>query len=207
VTLCGLFIYRGLARWATWKEGTSRDVGLGGRDMGGLDFLLPGQEQYFHGVPPVLLLMLGLALVLGLVLHGTVFGRYLYAIGSNEQAAHYAGIRTDRYKVAAYMICSFTAGLGGVLEMLEVQSASPAVAGSWYELFAITAAVLGGCSLRGGDGTVPGVVLGAALLPLLNQLCEFQDVPDDLRPTVVGAALLLGTIADEVFRRRAARRG
>ena len=206
VTLCGLFIYRGLARWATWREGTSRDVGLGGHDLGALSFLMPGQEDYFFGVPPVLILMLVLAVLLGVLLHGTVYGRYLYAIGSNEQAARYAGIPTDRYKILAYMICSFTAGLGGILEMLEVQSASPAIAGSWYELFAITAAVLGGCSLRGGEGTVPGVVLGAALLPLLNQLCEFQDVPDDLRPTVVGAALLLGTITDEVLRRRAARR-
>jgi ribose transport system permease protein len=201
VTLCGLFIYRGLARWATWREGTSRDVGLGGKHLDGLEFLMPGQEHYFFGIPPVLFLMLGLALLLALLLHGTIYGRYLYALGANEQAARYAGIPTDRYKILAYMICAFTAGLGGILEMLEVQSASPAVVGSWYELFAITAAVLGGCSLRGGEGTIPGVVLGAAFLPLLNQLCEFRDIPDDLRPTVVGIALLLGTIADEVLRR------
>jgi ribose/xylose/arabinose/galactoside ABC-type transport system permease subunit len=114
VTLCGLFIYRGLARWATWQGGTSRDVGLGehyNEVVASLGFLMPGEEYYNAlGVPMVLVLMLALAGLIALLLHGSVYGRYLYAIGANEQAARYAGINTDRYKILAYMICSFTAG-------------------------------------------------------------------------------------------------
>jgi ribose transport system permease protein len=207
VTLCGLLIYRGLARWATWERGTSQSVGLGGLEGPSLsDLKFLAQGQVFGVVPVSLFLFLGLAVVVAVVLHRSVFGRYLYAIGANEQAARYAGIATDRYKILAYMFCSLMAGLGGVLEMLEVNTANPAVAGSWYELYAITGAVLGGCSLSGGEGTVPGIVLGAAVSPLLRDLCRFSDLPDDLVPTFIGAALLLGTITDEVLKRRAARR-
>jgi ribose transport system permease protein len=206
VTLCGLLIYRGLARWATWERGTSQSVGLGGLDsasLTALKFLVRGSVA---GIPVSLFLFLGLACFVAVLLHGSVAGRYLYAIGANEQAARYAGIATDRYKILAYMFCSLTAGLGGVMEMLEVNTANPAVAGSWYELYAITGAVLGGCSLSGGEGTVPGIVLGAAVSPLLRDLCRFSGLPDDLVPTFIGAALLLGTITDEVLKRRAARR-
>lgn len=207
VTLCGLLICRGLARWATWRQGTSRTVGLGDLDLAdwwNLKFLVLGDVA---GLPVILFLLLGLASLLALVLHASVYGRYLFAIGANEQAARYAGIATDRYKIAAYMFCSLTAGLGGILEMLETNSANPANAGSWYELYAITGAVLGGCSLSGGTGTVPGMVLGAAVSPLLRDLCRYRRLPDDIVPTFIGVALLLGTIVDEVLKRRPGRLG
>jgi ribose transport system permease protein len=207
VTLCGLLIYRGLARWATWEGGTSQSVGLGGLEseagLADLRFLVQGTVFV---VPVSLFVFLGLACVVAVILHGSVFGRYLYAIGANEQAARYAGVATDRYKIVAYMFCSLMAGLGGIWEMLDVNTANPAIAGSWYELYAITGAVLGGCSLRGGEGTVPGIVLGAAVSPLLRDLCRFSGLPDDLVPTFIGAALLLGTITDQLLKRRAARR-
>jgi ribose transport system permease protein len=204
VTLCGLFVYRGLARWATWTPtGSSRDVGIVDFDLSGLRFLAVGK---ITGVPAVLVLLLALSAVAAVVLHRTVYGRYLYAIGYNEQAARYAGIPTDRYKVAAYVACSTLAALGGVLLVLDVESVNPANAGSWYELYAITGAVLGGCSLRGGEGTVPGILLGAAVLPLLRNLCIFAGVPSDLEFTVIGLALLLGTVADELLKRRAVKK-
>ena len=96
----------------------------------------------------------------------SIYGRYLYAIGSNEQAARYAGIPTDRYEILAYVICAGLAGLGGVLFLLDGRTAQPTTAGSYLELYAITGAVLGGCSLRGGEGTIAGMILGAAVLPL-----------------------------------------
>jgi ribose transport system permease protein len=207
VTLCGLFIYRGLARWAT-----SVSVGLDVRGAP-VDFkervertrqLLVGTHL---GIPDQLLLLIGVSVILGLFLHGTRYGRYLYAIGSNEDAARYAGIPTDRYKILAYVICSVLAGLGSILYLLDNRTANATSAGSWLELYAITGAVLGGCSLRGGEGTVPGMFLGAAVLPLLRQLCSFSGISNELEYAVIGAALLLGTIADEVLKRRAARRG
>ncbi len=229
VTLCGLFIYRGLAQLApvinfrallarlasyatfgyTTAEapilvGSSRTVGIGGRpDLAGWRYLAAGE---WAGVPTMFLLLLGIAALVAVLLHLSVYGRYLFAVGYNEQAARYAGIATDRYKILAYVLCSFLAGVGSILLLLDLETAQPTAAGSWYELYAITGAVLGGCSLRGGEGTVAGILLGTAVLPLLRNLCIFAGVPSDLEYTVIGVALLLGTIADELLKRRGAAR-
>ncbi len=207
VTLCGLFIYRGVARWLS-----PTSVGLTVR---GASQTFEDQVEAFRsllvgnglGVPHHLLILLVVAVVLGLFLHGTRHGRYLYAIGANEEAARYAGISVHRYQILAYIICSTLAGLGAILFILESRTANATSAGSWLELYAITGAVLGGCSLRGGEGTVAGMVLGAAVLPLLRQLCNFGGVSSDIEYAVIGLALLLGTIADELLKRRSARRG
>lgn len=196
VTLCGLFIYRGLAKGAA-----STSVGLGsGSEIQWLKSLLVGDVG--EGGSNQLIVLLFTALVLALILHGTRYGRYLYAIGASEDAARYAGISTQRYKILAYVICSGMAGIGSVLYLLDNLTANPTSAGSWLELYAITGAVLGGCSLRGGEGTIPGMILGAAVLPLLRALCDFNSVGSDVQYAVIGFALLLGTIADELLKRR-----
>lgn len=206
VTLCGLFVYRGLARWLS-PDGSP---GLGQIP----DNSKPATEALRYwlfsgaplGVPNVLLVLLVLAAGLTVLLHFSVYGRYLYAIGSNEQAARYAGIPIDRYKILAYVLCSGYAGLGGVLYILDNRTATPTSAGSLLELYAITGAVIGGCSLRGGEGSVIGMLLGAALLPLLRQLTIFTGISNELEYVVIGLALLFGTIVDELLKRRAARR-
>ena len=75
---------------------------------------------------------------------------YLYALGNNEDGAKYSGIDTDKMKIIAYVLCSFCAGMAGILFAFELDSVQPAQTGEFYELYAIAAAVLGGCSLRGG---------------------------------------------------------
>jgi ribose transport system permease protein len=206
VTLCGLFVYRGLAQWFTRTEKSlSRDVGIGGH---------PYQKELHElaagtlgGIPNILLILLGLAAVAAVILHLSVYGRYLYAVGYNEQAARYAGVATDRYKIFAYVWCSVLAGIAGILLLLDVETAQPSTAANFYELYAITGAVLGGCSLRGGQGSVAGMLLGTAVLPVLRNLCNFANVPNTLEYTYIGIALLLGTIVDELLKRRAAKRG
>lgn len=197
VTLCGLFMYRGLARWIANESSVRLPESS---EIESLRWLLNSGQLF--GVSNQLILLLLLAGVAGVILHGSVYGRYLFAIGYNEQAARYAGIATDRYKIAAYVGCSTLAALGGVLLLLEVRTAQPTSAGSLLELYAITGAVLGGCSLRGGEGTIPGILLGAAVLPLLQQICNFsQYIGSNLEYTVIGGVLLLGTIADELLKR------
>jgi ribose transport system permease protein len=85
-------------------------------------------------------------------------------------------------------------------------SISPSTAASGYELYAITGAVLGGCSLRGGEGMILGAFLGALVLPILQNLIVFWDIPSELEYAVIGLALLFGTLIDEFFRRRANKR-
>lgn len=200
VTLCGLFIYRGIACWATWTPGGSaRTVGIGG--VQGLDSLLQVGAGEIYGIPSAFLIFLVLCVLMTVFLHLSVYGRYLYAIGYNEQAARYAGVATDRYKILAYALCSLLAGLAGVMFMLYLESANPSSIGQSFELYAIAGAVLGGCSLRGGEGMVAGMLLGTMVLPLLSNLCQFARIPSDVEYTVIGGALLLGTIADELLKR------
>ena len=207
VTLCGLFMYRGVAQWLAPAGSPGWNVPANPDD-------LKAAIQSFHdlyvgavyGVPNELWLMLGVAVVLGLFLHGTRHGRYLFAIGANEEAARYAGVPTDNYKILAYAICSTLAGAASVGFLLYNDAAQPSTAGSYWELYAITGAVLGGCSLRGGEGSAPGLVLGAAVLPLLRKVYFALKIPSELEFLVIGAALLLGTTVDELLKRRGPRR-
>src|SRR5262249_10320085 len=127
--------------------------------------------------------------------------RYFYAIGSNERAAHYSGVATDRYKLLAYIMCSTLAAFFGILYVMQQNSAQPSDTGNFYELYAIAGAVLGGCSLRGGEVSVFGICIGTTILILLPNLTNMWEISSTLEYTVIGGALLLGAILDEALRR------
>jgi len=117
-------------------------------------------------IPATLVIVLGIGL--WLMLSRTVLGRHLYALGGNEQAARLSGIRTDRLKWVAYCISAMLASLSGVLYICDQGVADPQMLGRGYELNAIAAAVVGGCSLQGGIGTIQGTLLGALFLRAVN---------------------------------------
>ena len=202
VTLCGLLFYRGFARWLTHDQvqgfGSSyeglRQLAIGKVSLGG--FALP--------IPFFLLVLAGV--LAALFLNRTIWGRYLLALGRNETAARYSGIQIERMKILAYVLCSGTAGLGGILFALDVNSVQPAAHGNFYELYAIAAAVLGGCSLRGGEGSILGVVIGAAVMRLLYNAINVSGIPTQLEFAIIGVVILAGVIADELIRRLAGRR-
>jgi len=212
VTLCGLFIYRGIARYISKRPVNLSDNPSLTESIDFLRWVLIGKDEKSVLIfPAQLFVMLLLALAIGLILHKSVIGRYWYAIGYNESAARYSGIATDRYRILAFVISSTLASLGGILMLLDLRTADPNNAGTNWELFAITGAVLGGCSLKGGEGTAIGIVLGAAVLPLLQNAISFveiggKEIPDSVIPVVIGFTLLLGTIVDEFFRKRSAGR-
>ena len=112
--------------------------------------------------------------------------------------------------VLAYVISSSLAGLGGLLFVLDVNSAQPVDFGNFYELYAIAAAVLGGCSLRGGEGAITGVIVGAALMQVLRNTITLVTTHNNIEFAIIGAVILCGVIADELVKRvatqRAARR-
>jgi ribose transport system permease protein len=149
---------------------------------------------------------LGLAGLAAVLMHRSVAGRHLLAIGRNEQAAKFSGINTDRAKILAYMLCSLLAGFGGVMFAFESNSAAPNDHCQGYELYAIAGAVLGGCSLRGGEISLAGVLAGTALMQVAADAVFFLDVPNSAKLAVIGVMVLLGVIADEFLRRAAARR-
>jgi ribose transport system permease protein len=127
-------------------------------------------------------------------------------LGRNETAARYSGINTDRMKILAYMICSLLAGIGGILFSLDLNSIQPSGSGEFFELYAIAAAVLGGCSLRGGEGTILGVLIGTAVMRVLYNAINILGIPTHLEFAIIGAVILAGVIADEAVKLLAARR-
>jgi ribose transport system permease protein len=201
VTLCGLFLYRGLARWLADDANQTLSPAFQGfwRDV-------LYRSRYVFGLPMSLVILLVVAAIAAVFLHLSVHGRYLTAIGSNEKAARYSGIPTDRYKIAAYMICSCFAALYGILFLMQENQVQPSSSGNFDELYAIAGAVLGGCSLRGGEGTVLGILIGTAILRLLGNFVNMWGIPSALEFTVIGAALLVGAILDEAMRRRGSRK-
>lgn len=205
VTLCGLLFYRGMARFLT------NDQSLGfGNDFEGLRKLAIGAVPLpFVGdfaLPIPFILMVGVAVIAGLLLNYTIYGRYLFALGRNEEAARYSGINTDRIVIASYVVCSLLAGVGGVLFALDVNSVQPSGLGEFYELYAIAAAVLGGCSLRGGEGTILGVVIGAAVMRVLYNSINILHIPTHLEFSIIGAVILIGVIVDELVKRFVSKR-
>jgi ribose/xylose/arabinose/galactoside ABC-type transport system permease subunit len=133
---------------------------------GQINFYEPIRNS-IKSVPVLVTVFAILAVLTWLMLSRTVLGRHIYALGGNEQAARLSGIRTDRVKWFAYCFASVTASIAGILYMASEGSASPSTQATGHELYAIAAAVVGGCSLAGGVGTVLGTVLGALFLRVI----------------------------------------
>lgn len=202
VTLCGLLVYRGIARGITKDDVQSFKMAYPGlRYLATGKINVPFIEGFEFPVP--FLIMIVLAVIAAFFLNKTIFGRYLKAIGNNEAAARYSGIKTDRVVIMTYVTCSFIAGLGGVLFALEINSISPAGIGNFYELYAIAAAVLGGCSIRGGEGTILGVLIGTALLQVLPNSITMLGIPSQLEFAIIGVVILIGVTTDELVKRYA----
>jgi ribose/xylose/arabinose/galactoside ABC-type transport system permease subunit len=141
-----------------------------------------------------------LSLLIWFLLTKTVAGRHLYAMGGNERAAHLSGIRTDRLKWLAYSISAVTASLAGLLYTSQVGASDPILQGRGYELNAIAAAVIGGCSLQGGYGTVTGVMLGVLFLRVVVDSVAkvFRSNATDYEGLVVGFLVVLAVAFNEL---------
>ncbi|MBL7257284.1 ABC transporter permease [Paractinoplanes lichenicola] len=148
-------------------------------------------------VPNVLILIVVLALIFGIVQHATPFGRSLYAIGANAQAAHFSGIRVARTKFWLYVVSGAVAGLVGVLWTLRYSSAR-ADNGSGLELAVVAAVLLGGVSIFGGKGSLPGVLAGVVLLTALQNALRLEDVSGQALNIVTGSLLVLSVLLPNI---------
>ena len=147
-------------------------------------------------VPIPAYILLGEALIFGLALSATAFGRHLIAVGNNEEAARLSGVPVTRVKVAAYVICALMVGFSGVLEA-SLSGQGDYRAGQLYELMAIAASVIGGCSLMGGQGSVVGTILGAGVLIVIDNGINLAGKnPSFWRDIVVGATVFLAVLVD-----------
>jgi len=216
VTLCGLLIYRGLARVWTGDDQVGLLSALADFKAtvtgAAFQFPLPGigrisgatdafTELVWIDFPVTGVLLTIVAVIAWFFLNRTVWGRHLLATGENEQAARYSGVSTGRLITLAYVVCGLLSGLAGILFVLEWNSIQPGSSGSFYELYAIAAAVLGGCSLRGGRGAVIGVIAGAAVMRCLYKAIVVLQIPQEWEMVIIGGALLISVLVDELIRR------
>jgi ribose transport system permease protein len=199
VTLCGLLFYRGLARFI------ANDETKGFGSASGFEWLRNLATGSVLGVPTPFVLFAIISIIMWVVLHRSVYGRYLFAVGRNELAARYSGINSWRIVASAYLILGLLAGIAAIVFAFYTNSVSPSSHGNFFELYGIAAAVLGGCSLRGGEGSIIGIIIGAALLQVLQNLVNLLGIPSSLNFAVMGAVILMGVIADQILQRRSAR--
>lgn len=150
---------------------------------------------YTFGVPNPILIMIFIVVLGYFILRHTTIGRYVYAIGGNEEAAKLSGINVHRIKIFVYGISGFLAALAGIIITSRLSSAPP-TAGTGYELDAIAAVVLGGTSLAGGIGSILGTIVGALIIGILNNALNLLDVTSYYQLLVKGLVILVAVLLD-----------
>ena len=224
VTLCGLLSYRGLAKLISHDPTvnytrtdavllmkdrvTGSLAGCIGTFSGTLDD--PGKadacERFSTAsgglvesiglIPLEFVYLLVVASIMYVVLHKSVYGRYVYAVGRNELAAKYSGINTVLILGSVYVICSFLTSVSAVQFAFYTNSVSPSTHGNFYELYGIAAAVLGGCSLRGGEGSIFGILVGTAILIVLRNMVNLLGYDTSLSDVITGGVIFVGVLVD-----------
>jgi ribose/xylose/arabinose/galactoside ABC-type transport system permease subunit len=193
VTLGSMLLLRGAAEVLTGGA----EIGFQGR-FPGFRFLGEGSGL---GLPMPFWFALAAMTIVAFLMHRTLFGRYVYAIGSNPEAARLSGLPVRGIRLSTFVLSAFLSGVAGLLYVAYLPAATPAL-GSAYELHAVAAAVLGGCSLQGGRGTVVGVVIGAGVLNVTFNAVNL--IGHSLWQNVVaGGVILAAVIVDRLFERRA----
>jgi ribose transport system permease protein len=158
--------------------------------------IVPGLE-----IPNLVVVLFVSALAASLILSKTILGRYTFALGSNEEAARLSGVNVDAWKIAVFTVCGLFAGIAGVLIGARLNSAQPSL-GQGYELDAIAAAVIGGTSLSGGEGSILGTVIGAFIISTLTNGLRILSVPQEWQTVVTGSIVIVAVYLDIVRRRQ-----
>jgi ribose transport system permease protein len=172
------------------------ETGFGEIAMGSvLGTVIPGFD-----IPNGVLIMFGAAILAGIILTKTAIGRYCFALGSNEEAARLSGVNVDFWKTAIYTLGGMFVGIAGVVIAARLNSAQPAL-GQGYELDAIAAAVIGGISMSGGEGTMVGTIIGAFIISTLTNGLRILSVPQEWQIVVTGLIIISAVYLD-ILRRR-----
>jgi ribose transport system permease protein len=153
------------------------------------------------GIPNIAIIMFVAVIVAAFILNRTVLGRYTFALGSNEEAVRLSGVTVHWWKMGVYTLGGLFAGLAGVLIGARVNSAQPAL-GFGYELDAISAVVIGGTSLAGGEGTILGTIIGAFIVRTLTNGLQIMSVPQEWQIVVTGVVVILAVYLDIIRRRQ-----
>lgn len=153
-------------------------------------------ESFKTGIIPVIVIFTVIVVVIfHIILTKTVFGRHVFAVGSNPQVAHMCGINTKMVTLKCHVICGITSGLAGVVAASKVNNGHPAT-GDGYEMYAIAATVLGGTSLSGGSGSVARAMFGCAIIAVINNGMTLMEISAYWQKVVIGAIIILAVMLD-----------
>jgi ribose/xylose/arabinose/galactoside ABC-type transport system permease subunit len=191
ITLGTASIYKGLG----YIIAESRNI------MGFPDSFRWFGQGYIGPVPVPIVVMIAIALIGAFVLNKTYFGRFVFALGGNEEAARLAGVNINRMKVILFSMCGLISGITSVLLLSRVFAGQTST-GNGIELDALTAALLGGVSFKGGEGTIFGLMSGILIIGVLNNAMQLASFPD-FSQNVVKGAVLLAAVAFDVYQKNA----
>jgi ribose transport system permease protein len=200
VTLGMLGIARGLAKWAAHEQTVNAPPTWVN------DLLVSFPNPSWLLLPLGVWITLVLAVLVAIVLARTVFGRRVFALGSNEAAARACGIDTSRLKIATYASAGLLFGLAGVMQMSRLRQGDPTVANG-AELDIIASVVIGGASLSGGEGSILGSMIGALIMAFLRNGCQQMGWPNYIQEIIIGAIIVLAVALDRARAQWADRAG
>ena len=194
VTLGMMGIARGISKWLANNQTVNPE-----QPLESVNRLMDNSQSplTFFPLPDGVWLALGLAVLMAVVLRSTVFGRYVFAIGSNEDTARLCGIRVNFNKVIIYALAGAFFGLAGVMQFSRLTQGDPSVA-IGLELQIIAAVVIGGASLSGGAGSIPGSVIGAFMMACLANGSSIKDWPNYMQEIIIGVVIILAVGMDKV---------
>ncbi|MCI4445872.1 MAG: ABC transporter permease [Candidatus Aminicenantes bacterium] len=194
VTLGMMGIARGLAKWIARNQKIDAPMTW----LNNLMIRIPRPSWLL--LSPGIWVMIFLAIIMAIVLKKTIFGRQVFAIGSNELTARLCGIRTDRVKIMIYTLSGLFCGLAGVMEFARLTVGDPTVA-MGLELDIIAAVVIGGGSLSGGEGSISGTLIGVFIMAFLRNGCTMKGWPNYFQEIIIGAIIIIAVALDK-FRHR-----
>jgi ribose transport system permease protein len=190
VTLATMSIARGIARF--WSGGIGIPITFGNEaNLAPVSYSILSDR--IGGIPVPAICFVIISIVFTILLRYTRFGRYVYAIGGNATASRLSGIQVDRVKIAVFMICGALAAAAGLIHAAQLNQGSPND-GIGYELNAIAAVAIGGTSLSGGIGTIPGTVIGALILGVLDNMLGLLNVNNNLQMVVKGLIIIAAVV-------------
>jgi putative multiple sugar transport system permease protein len=206
IVIAALFMILNIKTWITRKvKGYTNDSMAGEvvklAIMAALILYITWKLSNFKGIPTVVIWILLVLLVYNYITKKTAIGRYLYAVGGNRKATELSGVNTKRVFFIAYANMGLLAGLAGILTLARMVQGNPTF-GQGYEMDAIAACFIGGASAYGGIGAVPGTVIGAVLLGIINQGMSIMGVSANYQSVVKGLVLLIAVLFDVVSKKK-----
>lgn len=196
ITLGTLGIARGTAKWLADNQTVNYDSSA-------INTWMTTVDPFSHALPAGVWVALGLALLTSLLLRNTVFGRHIFALGSNEATARLCGIATTRLKILIYALAGCFFGLAGLFQLSRLRQGDPTVAVG-LELDIIAAVIIGGASLNGGVGTILGSMIGALIMAVLRNGSQQMGWPTYFQEIIIGLVIIVAVFVDRLRQGRAA---